>query len=106
MSISQTLQSYWVGMAVYDRCHPPTVTSQWQALKSEATEFIESPSIAEAWDILHSVGRLLWKLTGMPLQLLAFPTVKKHSERYALHSCIRSQRNCEGKCCVISKRQI
>ena len=106
MSISQTLHNYWAGMAAYNRCHPPTVTSQWQAFKSEASEFIESPSIVEAWDVLHSAGRLLYKLTGIPLQLLAFTTVKKHGERYALYGCIRSQRNCEGKCCIISKRQM
>jgi hypothetical protein len=106
MSISQTLQNYWAGMAAYNRCHPPTVTSQWQAFKSEASEFIESPSLVEAWDVLHSAGRLLYKLTGIPLQVLAFPTVKKHGERYALYGCIRSQRNCEGKCCIISKRQM
>lgn len=106
MSISQTLQNYWAGMVAYNRCHPPTFTSQWQAFKSEASEFIESPSIFEAWDVLHSAGRFLWKLTGMPLQILAFPTVKKHGDRYALYGCIRSQRNCEGKCCVISKKQI
>ena len=103
MSISQTIQNYWAGMAAYDYCHPPTVTSQWQALQSEASEFIESPSLVEAWDILHSAGRLFWKLTGIPVQLLAFPTVQKHAERYALTGCIRSQRNCEGRCCVISQ---
>ena len=90
-------------MAAYDRCHPPTFTSQWQAFKSEASEFIESPSLVEAWDVLHSAGRLFWKLTGIPLQLLAFPTVHKHAERYALHGCIRSQRNCEGRCHVGEK---
>lgn len=103
MSIIQTLQNYWAGMAAYDRCHPPTFTSQWQAFKSEALEFIESPSLVEAWDVLHSAGRLFWKLTGIPLQLLAFPTVHKHAERYALHGCIRSQRNCEGRCHVGEK---
>jgi hypothetical protein len=63
MSIIQTLQNYWAGMAAYDRCHPPTFTSQWQAFKSEASEFIESPSLVEAWDVLHSAGRLFWKLS-------------------------------------------
>jgi hypothetical protein len=60
-------------------------------------------SLVEAWDVLHSAGRLFWKLTGIPLQLLAFPTVHKQAERYALHGCIRSQRNCEGRCHVGEK---
>ena len=103
MSINQTLKNYWTGMAAYDCCHPPTVTSQWQAFKSEALEFIENPSLVEAWDVLHSAGRLFGKLTGIPLQLSAIPTVQKHADRYAIHGCIRSQRNCEGRCCIISK---
>jgi hypothetical protein len=106
MTISKNLQNYWNGMAVYDRCHLPTFTSQWKALKSELSEFIEDPSLVEAWDVLHSAGRLFWKVTGIPLQLLAFPTVHKHGERYALHGCIRSQRNCGGKCCIISQKQM
>ena len=99
MSISTNLQNYCKGMKAYDRCHPPTIASQWKAFYGELEEFIEAPSIAEAWDILHSGGRLFWKLTGVPLQLLAIPTVYKHGQRYAIYGCIRSQRNCEGKCC-------
>ncbi|MFL9457104.1 MULTISPECIES: hypothetical protein [Nostocales] len=98
MSIQKIWQNYSTGMATYDRCHPPTVTSQWEAFKSEVLEFTENPSTKEAWDILHSGGRLFWKLTGIPLQLIAWPTVCKHSERYASHGCIRSSRNCEGRC--------
>jgi hypothetical protein len=54
--------------------------------------------MAEAWDILHSGGRLVSKLTGIPLYLLAWPTVYKHAQRYVEGGCIRSQRNCQGKC--------
>jgi hypothetical protein len=98
MLVREILQNYWAGMAAYDRCHPPTIVSQWQAFKSEMLEFIESPSLSEVWDILHSGGRLFGKITGIPLQLLAWPTVCKHSQRYAVGGCIRSQRNCEGNC--------
>lgn len=38
-------------------------------------------------------------ITKIPLHLLAFPTVKKHSQRYSQFGCVRSKRNCEGKCC-------
>jgi len=92
-------KNYQTGMAAYDRCHPPTIQSQWSAMQAEVAEFIAEPSLAEAWDILHSSGRLLWKLTGLPLQLLAYPTVKKHGQRFAETGCIRSRRNCEGRCC-------
>jgi len=98
MSIIKIIYNYNTGMAAYDKCHPPTINSQWQAFKSEFYEFIEEPSIAEAWDILHSFGRLIWKLTKIPLHLLAFPTVYKHSQRFAEYGCIRSQRNCEFSC--------
>lgn len=99
MSIYQNIKNYWAGMAVYDRCHPPTVAGQWQAFIDEWGEFRAEPSLAEAWDVLHTVGRLGWKLTGIPLQIIALPTVLKHGRRYSDRGCIRSQRNCEGKCC-------
>ena len=95
----KTLQNYMTGMAIYDRCHHPSVRSQWLALKEEIAEFVEKPNLEEIWDILHSAGRLIWKVTGVPLQLLAWPTVRKHGLRYAEQGCIRSRRNCEGKCC-------
>lgn len=88
------------GMAAYDRCHPPTLQSQWEALREETQEFIAEPSSEEAWDVLHSLGRLVWKLTGIPLHLLAYPTVRKHGQRFAETGCIRSRRNCEGLCCL------
>jgi hypothetical protein len=98
MLINKILQNYWAGMAAYHRCHPPTILSLWEAFKSETLEFFEEPSMAELWDILHSGGRLVSKLTGIPLYLLAWPTVYKHAQRYAEGGCIRSQRNCQGKC--------
>jgi hypothetical protein len=98
MSIIKIISNYNAGMAQYDTCHPPTINSQWQAFRSELNEFREKPSIAEAWDILHSFGRLIWKLTKIPLNLLAFPTVYKHSQRFSEYGCIRSQRNCELSC--------
>jgi hypothetical protein len=100
MSIWEIFRNYWAGMAAYDLCHPPTIESQWQAFKHETLEFIESPSLSEVWDILHTIGRLFWTVTRIPLQLLAWPTVCKHSQRYASFGCIRSQRNCEGNCCL------
>ncbi len=99
MSIRKDLEDYCEGMKAYDKCHPPTIHSQWEAFYGELREFMETPNIGEAWDILHSGGRLFWKLTGIPLQLLAIPTVYKHGQRYGMYGCIRSQRNCEGKCC-------
>ena len=90
------LNHYRTGLATYDRCHPPTLQTQWEDLTSEAREFRAEPSVEEAWDVLHSLGRVIWKLTGIPLQLLAYPTVRKHGQRFAQTGCIRSQRNCEG----------
>ncbi|MER3435736.1 MAG: hypothetical protein C4288_20705 [Leptolyngbya sp. ERB_1_1] len=63
-------------------------------------EFIEEPNVFEAWDILHSFGRFVWKLTRIPLQWLAYPTVKKHGEQFAKTGCIRSDRHCESRCCL------
>lgn len=102
MSISKILKHYRAGMTAYDRCHPPKIASQWQALRDETVEFIEQPSRTEVWDVLHAAGRLIKKITGIPLQLLAWPTVCKHSQRFAEHGCIRSCRNCEGKCCALN----
>lgn len=93
------LAHYQTGMAAYDRCHPPTLQSQWTACSAEVKEFVAEPSLEEAWDILHSFGRLIWKLTGIPLHLLAYPTVRKHGRRFAETGCIRSRRNCE-ECCL------
>jgi hypothetical protein len=93
------LKNYWTGIAVYDHCQQPSIHSQWQAFKDEMAEFLEKPSLEEIWDILHSAGRVVWKLTGIPLQLLAWPTVCKHALRFAEQGCIRSRRNCEGHCC-------
>ena len=99
-------KNYLVGMAVYDKCHPPSIQSQWQALKDEAIEFFQDPSIDEVWDIFHSFGRIVCKLTGIPLQLLAWPTVRKHSLRYIERGCIRSRRNCSGYCCSEVSRSV
>ena len=97
--MKEIIQHYLTGMSVYDRCHQPSFQSQWFALKSEVIEFIEKPCLEEIWDVLHSAGRLFWKVTGIPLQLFAVPTVEKHGRRFAESGCIRSRRNCEGKCC-------
>ncbi|MEG4027165.1 MULTISPECIES: hypothetical protein [unclassified Microcoleus] len=92
-------QNYEKGMAVFDNCHSPTVQSQWLALKDEIGEFVREPNLSEIWDIVHAAGRLLYKIIGIPLHLLAYPTVRKHSQRFEEYGCIRSIRNCEGKCC-------
>ncbi|MDQ2098702.1 MAG: hypothetical protein QQW96_13765 [Tychonema bourrellyi B0820] len=97
--INKMLQNYQKGMSVFDDCHNSTVRSQWVALTDEIGEFVSEPSLSEIWDILHAAGRLFYKLTGVPLNLLAYPTVRKHSQRFEEYGCIRSQRNCEGKCC-------
>lgn len=98
--MKEVIQNYLTGMSVYDHCHQPSIYSQWLALKDEIAEFLEKPSLEEIWDVLHSAGRLIWKITGIPLQVLAYPTVYKHSQRFAESGCIRSKRNCEGKCCI------
>ena len=103
MSFSKILSNYKQGMAAYDRCHQPSIAEQWQAFTDEAKEFQEEPSIAEAWDILHSGGRVVHRLTRIPIHLLAFPTVTKHSKRYSQRGCIRSDRNCEKKCCSLNR---
>lgn len=92
-------KNYQKGMTAYDNCHSPTLQSQWIALKDEIGEFVREPNLSETWDILHAAGRLLYKLIGIPLHLLAYPTVRKHSQRFEEYGCIRSRRNCEGKCC-------
>lgn len=73
----EIFEQYRAGMTAYDRCHPPTIRSQWSAFQAELEEFTTEPSFEEASDVLHSFGRLVWKLTGIPLQWLAYPTVKK-----------------------------
>ncbi len=98
--MSKVFDDYQTGMAAYDRCHPPTLRSQRLAFRAELEEFIAEPSLDEASDVLHSFGRLVWKLTGIPLQWLAYPTVGKHGVRFAERGCIRSDRNCEGRCCL------
>ena len=103
MSIRQTLQDYRAGMTLYDRCHKPTLGDRWQALADEWNEFTQCPSLTEAWDILHSAGRIAWSLTGIPFQLLAWPTVVKHARRFAQRGCIRSARNCRGDCAQVSR---
>ena len=94
------LQNYSTGMATYDRCHKSSIYSQWLAFQDEMAEFWQQPSVEEAWDVLHSAGRLVWAVTGVPLQLLAWPTVRKHGLRFAERGCIRSHRNCQGECCL------
>ena len=64
---SNLTEAYKQGMQIYDRCHAPTVRSLWDAFYSELCEFFTEPSYDEAWDVLHSLWRLTWKLTGIPL---------------------------------------
>ena len=97
--MNKILQNYQKGMSAFDNCHPPTLRSQWVALKDEIGEFVREPNLSESCDILHAAGRLFYKLTGIPLNLLAYPTVRKHSQRFKEYGCIRSRRNCEGRCC-------
>lgn len=99
MSIIEIYQDYQKGMSVYNACHQQNINTQWQAFNDEFLEFKENPSIAEAWDVIHSGGKVVYTITKIPLHLLAFPTVKKHSQRYSQFGCVRSKRNCEGKCC-------
>lgn len=97
--MNKILQNYQKGMSAFDVCHNSTARSQWLALKDEIGEFVAQPSWSEIWDIIHAAGRLFYKLTGIPfLYLLAYPTVRKHSQRFEEYGCIRSLRNCEGKC--------
>ena len=97
---SNLIKAYKQGMQAYDQCHSPTARSLWDAFCSELAEFLAEPSQEEAWDVLHSFGRLIWKLTGIPLFWLSKPTVEKHGHRFAESGCIRSSRNCLGNCCL------
>lgn len=81
MCIKEVLKNYNDGMAAYDRCHQQTFVVLWEAWKSEAVEFIAEPSLSEFWDTLHAVY--------------------KHGDRFAKSGCIRSSRNCEGKCRIL-----
>ena len=96
---SNLIEAYKQGMQAYDHCHPQTMRSLWDAFRSELIEFYAEPSQNEAWDVLHSFGRLTWKLTGVPLFWLAQSTVQKHGQRFVESGCIRSSRNCLGNCC-------
>lgn len=97
--MNNIFQNYQKGMAAFDNCHSSTVQSQWVALKDEIGEFVQEPNLNEIWDVVHAAGRLIYKLIGIPLYLLAYPTVRKHAQRFEEYGCIRSLRNCEGKCC-------
>ena len=99
MSIFKILQDYLKGMARYDACHQCNLATQQQAFQDEFHEFRAEPCWDEFWDVCHSFGRLVHQKTKLPLQLLAYPTVVKHSKRYDKTGCVRSKRNCEGKCC-------
>ena len=69
--MNNIFQNYQKGMAAFDNCHSSTVQSQWVALKDEIGEFVQEPNLNEIWDIVHAAGRLLYKLIGIPLYLLA-----------------------------------
>lgn len=101
MSLIKILQDYQKGFAVYDSCHKQDMDTQWQAFNEELAEFKAEFSWDEFWDICHSFGRVVYRLTGISLQILALPTVIKHSKRYSQRGCVRSERNCQGKCCSI-----
>ena len=51
-------EAYKQRMQAYDQCHFPTVRSLWDAFCSELSEFFAEPSQDEAWDVLHSFGRI------------------------------------------------
>ena len=95
----RTIKKYFWGMSAYDICHKPTLLDQWHAFTSEVTEFRSSPSWDETWDVLHAFGRIFYKMTRLPLQLLVWPAVRKHAFRYDNTKCVRSRRNCCNKCC-------
>lgn len=99
MSIVKTLKDYQQGMAIYNACHQCNFATQWQAFQDEFNEFKAEPSWDEFWDVCHSFGKVVYQKTKLPLYLLAYPTVAKHSKRYSKTGCVRSKRNCEGKCC-------
>ncbi|MEG4319801.1 MULTISPECIES: hypothetical protein [unclassified Microcoleus] len=97
--MNKSLQNYQKGMAAFDNCHNPTLQSQWVALKDEIGEFVLEPNLSEIWDVLHAAGRLVYKIIKIPVHLVAYPTVRKHGQRFEEYGCIRSRRNCAGKCC-------
>ena len=53
MFIKQNLQNYRKGMKAYDKCHPPTIASQWKAFYGELEEFIETPNELERCTLLN-----------------------------------------------------
>ncbi len=71
--MNKMLQNYQKGMSAFDNCHNSTVRSQWVALTDEIGEFVNEPSLSEIWDILQAAGRLCYKLSGIPFNLLAYP---------------------------------
>ena len=68
----------------------------------EFNEFVEEPSVAELFDVLHGILRLSRiDLLG----LLAWPTARKHALRVIEYGCPRSKRNHneKGENCVCKK---
>lgn len=44
----EILKHYRTGMVAYDRCHPPTIQSQWSASQAKLAEFVTEPSSKKA----------------------------------------------------------
>jgi hypothetical protein len=99
MQISQTIKYYKEGMNKYDKENPSSFKDRLDQVYDEFEELVEDKNIEELIDVIHTIGRVFHKVTGLHLiSYLAWPTVKKHAKRYKNQGCIRSKRNCKKYC--------
>tara|TARA_B100000902_G_scaffold205298_1_gene195724 strand:- start:139 stop:447 length:309 start_codon:yes stop_codon:yes gene_type:complete len=99
MRFFEIIKYYREGMNKYDNENPSTFKNRLEQVIDEFDELIEDKNIEELIDVLHTIGRLFHKITGLHLiSYLAWPTVKKHAKRYKKRRCIRSERNCKKYC--------
>jgi hypothetical protein len=98
MNFLSVMRDYHAARIKFSQCQPNTKGSlfkeKFEAFISELHEFKEEPSFDEFFDMLHSLGDLVFITTGLPLHYLALPTVYKHTVRYRESGCMRSARNC------------
>ena len=99
MEFFETIKYYKEGMNKYDKENPSTFKDRLYQVYEEFEELIEDKNIEELIDVIHTLGRVFHKLTGLYLiSYLAWPTVKKHAIRFKKRGCIRSERNCKKYC--------
>ena len=118
-SIVLTVESYIKGMREYDKFNPPNISTEVSSVMDELGEACTAAyqrnwreAGEELCDTLHASLRVavtlcvvLCRCASLPswvhapieyLPLVAWPTAKKHADRWFKYGCIRSQRNCRS----------